>query len=116
MLFRSIVHAFKHHRLRKVEHHTPPAVVIRQQRRSNDAVDTHFVRKELQKAGISGVRLGAHVLRHTVASTMVNRGASFKEVADVLGHKSLRTTGIYAKLDLTSLAAVALPWSGVADE
>ena len=74
------------------------------------------IRKELQKAGISGVRLGAHVLRHTVASTMVNRGASFKEVADVLGHKSLRTTGIYAKLDLTSLAAVALPWSGVADE
>lgn len=74
------------------------------------------IRKELREAGISGVRLGAHVLRHTVASTMVNRGASFKEVADVLGHKSLRTTGIYAKLDLTSLAAVALPWSGVAGE
>jgi len=31
---------------------------------------------------------------------MVCRGASFKEVADVLGHQSLQTTGIYAKLDL----------------
>jgi len=70
------------------------------------------IRKLLRKAGIRGVRLGAHVLRHTSASTMVNNGASFKEVADVLGHKSLQTTAIYAKLDLTHLAAVALPWSG----
>jgi len=70
------------------------------------------IRKLLRKAGIRGVRLGAHVLRHTSACTMVNNGASFKEVADVLGHKSLQTTAIYAKLDLTHLAAVALPWSG----
>ena len=39
-------------------------------------------------------------------------GASFKEVADILGHGSLTTTGIYAKLDLPSLAQVALPWPG----
>jgi len=31
---------------------------------------------------------------------MLNHGASFKEVADVLGHRSLQTTGIYAKLEL----------------
>ena len=74
------------------------------------------VRKMLRKAGISGVRLGAHVLRHTVASTMVNRGASFKEVADVLGHESLQTTAIYAKLDLAILASVALPWAGGSHE
>jgi len=43
---------------------------------------------------------------------MVNHGAQFKDVADVLGHRSLQTTGIYAKLDLTALAAVALPWMG----
>ena len=43
---------------------------------------------------------------------MVNRGASFKDVADVLGHHSLQTTGIYAKLNLEALAAVALPWMG----
>jgi site-specific recombinase XerC len=44
---------------------------------------------------------------------MVNSGASFKDVADVLGHQSLQTTAIYAKLDLEALAAVALPWRGV---
>jgi site-specific recombinase XerD len=43
---------------------------------------------------------------------MVNRGASFKDVADVLGHQSLQTTGIYAKLDLDALSEVALPWIG----
>ena len=42
---------------------------------------------------------------------MVNSGASFKAVADVLGHKSIATTLIYAKLDMKSLREVALPWS-----
>jgi site-specific recombinase XerC len=43
---------------------------------------------------------------------MVQRGVSFKAVADVLGHARLQTTAIYAKLDLDTLAAVALPWPG----
>jgi site-specific recombinase XerD len=59
-----------------------------------------------------GPRIGAHTFRHAVASQMVSKGATFKEVADVLGHQSLQTTGIYAKLDLQALAAVALPWIG----
>jgi integrase/recombinase XerD len=53
---------------------------------------------------------GTHVLRHTAATRMHRRGATLKEVADVLGHRSLDTTTIYAKVDLPSLAAVALPW------
>ena len=69
--------------------------------------------RALMRAGIpSSSRLGAHTFRHTVASQMVNQGASFKDVADVLGHRSLQTTGIYAKLDVAVLAAVALPWMG----
>ena len=56
--------------------------------------------------------IASPIFRHTVASQMVNHGASFKEVADVLGHQSIETTGIYAKLDLKALAAVALPWAG----
>jgi integrase len=45
-----------------------------------------------------------------VASRLVRRGASLKEVADFLGHRSLDTTAIYAKLDLVALRDVALPW------
>ncbi len=47
-----------------------------------------------------------------LAEYMVNGGASLKEIADVLGHRSLQTTGIYAKLDLDALASMALPWIG----
>jgi integrase len=54
----------------------------------------------------------AHALRHTVACRLVEHGSSLKEVADVLRHRSLNTTLIYAKLDTPKLAAVALPWPG----
>jgi site-specific recombinase XerD len=71
-----------------------------------------IVKRVLKKAGITGTRVGAHHFRHTVATHMVRQGVSFKDVADVLGHRKLDTTAIYAKLDLASLAGVALPWPG----
>jgi site-specific recombinase XerD len=43
---------------------------------------------------------------------MLKGGASFKSIADVLGHQSLDTTTIYAKLDLPALATIAMPWPG----
>jgi site-specific recombinase XerD len=70
------------------------------------------VKRLMARAGIKRQSSGAHLLRHTAATQMVNRGASFKEVADVLGHQQLQTTGIYAKLDLAALSEVALPWPG----
>jgi site-specific recombinase XerD len=56
---------------------------------------------------------GTHVLRHTAATRLLQRGATLKEIADVLGHRSLDTTALYAKVDLPALAAVALPWPEV---
>jgi integrase len=56
---------------------------------------------------------GTHLLRHTAATRMLGRGVSVKEIADVLGHRYLDTTAIYAKVDLPSLTAVALPWPEV---
>jgi site-specific recombinase XerD len=44
---------------------------------------------------------------------MVRRGVSLKEVGDLLGHRSLDTTTIYAKLDLPALSEVAMPWPEV---
>lgn len=73
-----------------------------------------LVRRACRRAGFPvELQVGAHALRHTAATQMVCQGASFKAVADVLGHQSLQTTGIYAKLDLTALAQVALPWPEV---
>lgn len=71
-----------------------------------------IVRHSLSRAGLQARCQGAHLFRHTIATQMVCRGASFKEVADVLGHQSLETTFIYAKLDLAALSGVALPWPG----
>src|SRR5262249_10145802 len=73
---------------------------------------TKAIKRLLKKTGIERRSAGAHLFRHTAASRMVCRGASFKEVADVLGHQSLQTTSIYAKLDLAALSQVALPWPG----
>jgi integrase/recombinase XerD len=57
-------------------------------------------------------RTGVHILRHSVASRLLRAGAPMKEIADVLRHRSLDTSAIYAKVDLSRLAAVALPWPG----
>jgi integrase len=77
------------------------------------AAISRIAARALRRVGVTGsARLGAHAFRHTAASQMVNRGVSFKEVADVLGHQSLQTTGIYAKLNLVALSDVALPWMG----
>jgi integrase/recombinase XerD len=57
-------------------------------------------------------RVGAHRLRHTAATRMLNAGASLPEIAQVLRHNHLRTTAIYAKVDRKALRPLALPWPG----
>jgi len=76
---------------------------------TSNAVSGVVVRA-FRRAQVEAPLAGAYVFRHTVASRMVRRGASLKEVADFLGHRSLDTTAIYAKLDLVALREVALPW------
>jgi len=71
-----------------------------------------IVRRHLHRAGISVPRSGAHLLRHSLATRMVNAGVPIKSVADVLGHTSIDTTAIYTKVATITLAAVALPFPG----
>ena len=74
---------------------------------------SHVVATALRHAGVEGPHYGAHVLRHTLATRMVRHGATLKEIADVLGHRHLVTTTIYAKTDIDALSGVALPWPQV---
>jgi site-specific recombinase XerD len=62
------------------------------------------------RAGMKSIVTGTRILRHTAATRMLRRGASMKEVADILRHRSLDTTAIYAKVDLPRLALVAMSW------
>jgi integrase/recombinase XerD len=54
--------------------------------------------------------ISPHAFRHTAASTMYTRGATFKEIADVLGHQEIDTVSIYAKVNWVQLRRVAMPW------
>lgn len=54
--------------------------------------------------------VGSHLLRHSLATQLVNAGASLDEVGDVLRHRSRTSTMIYARLDIDGLRSVAQPW------
>jgi site-specific recombinase XerD len=71
-----------------------------------------IVKRALGKAGVVSARKGAHLLRHSLATEMLRKGASLDEIGEVLRHKSSDTTAIYAKVDINSLRALALPWPG----
>jgi site-specific recombinase XerD len=59
-------------------------------------------------------RVGAHRLRHALATELLRRGATLVEVSQVLRHRDLATTAVYAKVNLAALRSVALPWPGTA--
>lgn len=63
-----------------------------------------------RRAGLGTV--GAHRLRHTVAAQMLRAGASLPEIGQVLRHRHMSTTAIYAKLDREALREIARPWPG----
>jgi integrase/recombinase XerD len=70
------------------------------------------VRCAYARCGLAQRWTGTHVLRHSAASRLLRGGASLKDIADLLRHRSVNTTTIYVKVDLPRLTAVALPWPG----
>lgn len=69
-----------------------------------------LVRMALSRAGVNAPMKGAHVLRHSLATELLRRGASLADIGDVLRHQQSQTTEIYAKVDLTRLRLLAQPW------
>jgi integrase/recombinase XerD len=61
----------------------------------------------IKAAGLRFRHTGPHSLRHACATRLLQEGASFKEIGDVLGHRGLESVGIYAKVDLNALRLVA---------
>jgi integrase/recombinase XerC len=95
---------------------TNPAVFVRRHAPRDQPIGVDAVRRVIgdayRRIGLTHGR--THALRHTLACRLLDHGSSLKEVADVLRHRSLNTSLIYAKLDSRRLAAVALPWPGSA--
>lgn len=70
------------------------------------------VRCAARRCGVEECFHGPQILRHTLAERLVQRATPLKQIADLLRHRSLDTTAIYAKVDLPALSRVALPWPG----
>lgn len=74
---------------------------------------SYVIRRRLRLAGIKSPSYGAHMIRHSLATRMINNGVSISNIADLLGHASIDTTAIYTKVDVNRLSSVALPfWEG----
>lgn len=71
---------------------------------------SEVVRAASERAGLGS--FGAHRLRHTAGTEMLRAGASLAEVAQVLRHRSVATTAVYAKVDHLALRQLAMPWPG----
>jgi site-specific recombinase XerD len=69
---------------------------------------------EFARSGLSPSHKGAHILRHTLATQMLHRGASLSEISEILRHRDLLSTQTYAKVDLNALRPLCLPWPGAA--
>lgn len=69
-----------------------------------------IIRRQFKRTSMKVPSTGTHILRHTVATHMVQQGVSIKEVADFMRHRSIDTTVIYTKVNLPMLLEVALPW------
>ena len=75
---------------------------------ASSAAVTTVVTKHVLSSGIQRNNYrGAHLLRHTFATLLVNRGVSIKGISDMLGHANIDTTSVYSKVDLSSLRKLA---------
>lgn len=78
----------------------------------NSSTISALVRRALIQSGVESAHKGAHVLRHSLATSLLRQGGSLDEIGELLRHKSANTTAIYAKVDVTALHTLALPWPG----
>lgn len=79
---------------------------------ANPSTVSTIVARAIERAGLCPPVKGAHLLRHSLATRMIRRGASMAEIGQVLRHRVPQTTEIYAKVDFDGLRAIAQPWPG----
>lgn len=81
---------------------------------ANHCAVSMLVAKAMRRAAVERPGRGAaHLLRHSVASSMLRHGASLQEISTLLRHRSIETTQIYAKVDVIGLLQIAQPWPQV---
>jgi len=77
--------------------------------RDSTTVST-IVRRTVEKSGLNTPSKGAHLLRHSLATGMLRKGASMAEIGELLRHRSPSSTEIYAKVDIEGLRSIVRIW------
>jgi integrase/recombinase XerD len=77
---------------------------------ANPSTLTTIVRRALARADLYPTFKGAHLLRFSLATSMLRSGATMGEIGEVLRHRIPNTTEIYAKVDFDGLRSLAHPW------
>lgn len=103
--------------LRHGRPHSPSRRVFLRAKEPNRGLQTSaaisaIVGRALRLAGVQAPTNGAHQFRHALATQRLRRGASLREIGDVLRHRRIQTTTIYANVDLDTLRGLAVPWPG----
>ncbi len=88
-----------------VKAQAPPGPITR-------SVVKAVVGRACERSGVPVI--SPHRLRSTAATSMLARGASLEAIAQVLRHRDVQTTAIYATVDRVRLRPLARPWPGVA--
>jgi site-specific recombinase XerD len=68
-----------------------------------------ILQRRLRQGGLDFGRFGFHAMRHSLAVHLLRRGASMKSIGDTLGHRSIKSTTTYLRLNLDDLRTVGLP-------
>jgi len=71
-----------------------------------------IVQRAFDRAGLNPPHKGPHTLRHSLATNMLRKGASLYEIGEILRHRDIDNTQIYAKVDLEALSKIVQPWPG----
>ncbi|WP_408065178.1 tyrosine-type recombinase/integrase [Yersinia pseudotuberculosis] len=82
---------------------------VRGMTHGSDAVGA-IVSNALIRAGIDAPHKGSHQFRHALALNMLKEGASFPEIGEMLRHRSMISTSIYARIDISALRGLVMPW------
>jgi integrase/recombinase XerD len=69
-----------------------------------------IVRVAALRAGLKTRCKGAHLLRRTIATHALQAGATLPEVGELLRHRSIESTKLYAKVDCNRLRELIVPW------
>jgi site-specific recombinase XerD len=66
--------------------------------------------RAIDAVGVASPNKGAHVFRHSAATTLIRHGASLDDVGRLLRHASRESTAIYAKVAFAALRRISQPW------